>query len=96
MRGTNRSGGGEGERRAYYVTSDLEVRLGGREKRRAKIVNGMEKNKQARCSGTITPTTSQILVFFFSEAPLFSKELYHMLMSIPTYSTINSTTTVYS
>ena len=40
MQGTNRSG--EGGRRACYVTPDLEVRLGGREKRRARIINGME------------------------------------------------------
>ena len=48
MQGTNRRG--QGERRAWYVLCDpgSELRLGGREHRRAKTVNGMEKKKKKK------------------------------------------------
>ena len=35
-------------RRDFYVTPDLSHKKGGRKKRRAKIMNGLEKNKEEK------------------------------------------------
>ena len=44
MQGTNRTR--EGGRRSSYVTPDMSYDYEGEKKRRAKIINGMEKEKK--------------------------------------------------
>ena len=46
MQGTNRSGEGEGRRACDVCDPVSELRLGGRENRKANIINGIKKKKK--------------------------------------------------
>ena len=55
-----------GEEPATVCDPGSELRLGGREKRRAKIINGMEKKKgEKKGSGIVAADITEALPLFF-------------------------------
>ena len=48
MQGTNRSGNGGGGGKSLLGDPGCESRLGGREKRRAKIINGIQEKSEEK------------------------------------------------